>query len=111
MDQVLKIKKKGCFMDIEQKADDYIKDEETIQTTSNEENIEKKSSGILDILRSKTGEGSIESYNEHPLNFNNNKYISQIIRGATGIFGALDLAIIDIVMGVFGFITEKKNNV
>lgn len=96
-------------MNIEDKASDYIQDEETIQTIPNDQkNDQIPENSILKILKSKTGEGSIESYQDHPLNFKNNKYLGQIIRGMTGIIGSLDLAIIDIVMGLLGYFTDKK---
>lgn len=62
----------------------------------------------LSFLKAKTGEGSIESYIEHPMNFNRSKSLGQVIRGFTGLIGALDLAIIDIVVGALNFSKERK---
>lgn len=100
-----------------EKAENYINEEESDfekvnGDIPNNDNKEVRSSSgtskILDILKSKTGEGSIEDYKDHPLNFNNNKYIGQILRGLTGILGALDLAIIDISMGILGFFKDRN---
>ena len=63
------------------------------------------------FLLTKTGENGIEHYLEHPLNFSKSKGLAQVLRGATGLFGALDLAIIDIVVGMLQFAKEKKKEV
>jgi len=94
-----------------EKAENYIHDEDSLdfENPINEEIKEKtKASNFLDILKTKTGEGTIADYQEHPLNFNNNKYLGQILRGLTGILGALDLAIIDIGMGVLGLFKDRN---
>lgn len=62
----------------------------------------------LGFLQAKTGEGSIEDYIHHPMNVSKSKGLGQVIRGFTGLFGALDLAIIDIVVGLMQFTREKK---
>lgn len=62
----------------------------------------------LGFLTTKTGEGSIDYYIDHPLNFNKGKGMAQVIRGFTGLFGALDLAVIDILVGMLQFSKEKK---
>jgi hypothetical protein len=58
---------------------------------------------LLSILKSPTGQGTIDSYNDHPLNFKNNHFLSQILRGLSGIIGTLDFAVIDIILGTIGF--------
>jgi hypothetical protein len=63
---------------------------------------------LPDFMKAKTGEGSIEDYLEHPLNFNKSNAIARMIRGATGLLGALDLAIIDIGVGLLEFLKGKK---
>jgi hypothetical protein len=98
----------------QEKAENYINEEEgqDFETLAKEVPNEKeqpKSNKLFDILKSKTGNGTIESYQDHPLNFNNNKYIGQILRGLTGILGALDLAIIDIGMGILGLFKDRNN--
>ena len=62
----------------------------------------------LSFLQAKTGAGSIEDYIEHPMNIGKSKGMAQLIRGFTGLFGALDLAIIDITVGLMQFTKEKK---
>lgn len=62
----------------------------------------------LSFLQAKTGEGTIEDYIDHPMNINKSKGLGQLIRGFTGLFGALDLAIIDIVVGLMHFTKERK---
>lgn len=60
------------------------------------------------ILTAETGEGSVEDYLSHPLNYNNSRSLAQIIRGVTGIFGDLRLAIVDIVIGTYSMFTKKE---
>lgn len=62
----------------------------------------------LSILTAKTGEGSIEDYINHPLNFKGSRGMAQMIRGFTGIAGELDYAIIDIALGAFQYTKEGK---
>lgn len=62
----------------------------------------------LSFLKASTGSGPIEDYLDHPLNFNKGKGMAQMIRGATGLLGSLDLAIIDIFVGLLQFTKEKK---
>lgn len=63
---------------------------------------------ILEILRTPTGEGSIDDYVIHPLNFNQSKGLAQILRGLTGIVGDLKFAVVDIVIGTLRFSRERK---
>jgi hypothetical protein len=99
-----------------EKAEQYIHEENGLEFENPINEIPKndnspeqsKGGNIWNILKAKTGEGTIQDYEEHPLNFNNNKYIGQILRGLTGILGALDLAIIDISMGIFGLMRERN---
>jgi hypothetical protein len=106
-------------MNVEEKAEDYIELEEDMdfQKVDNSENesaaeTEKpKTRNIWSILTTKTGEGTIEKYQDHPLNFNKSGGIAQILRGLTGFMGALDLAVIDIGMGIFRVMQDRKNNV
>jgi hypothetical protein len=87
---------------------------EEIPVVDNVEIVETKPSLALnmpDWLTAKTGEGSLESYLEHPMNFNKSLAIARIIRGATGILGSLDLAVIDIGMGMLEFIKGRKAGV
>lgn len=78
--------------------------------------IEESTPGIrismpdLSFLAAPTGEGPIEEYMQHPLNFDNKKSTARILRGCTGICGNLDYAIIDIALGVIEKIKEKGNS-
>lgn len=70
---------------------------------------EPKNEFFNKIITAETGEGSIESYLDHPMNFNNSMGLAQTLRGLTGIIGNLNLAIIDIVFGALRFSKEKRN--
>lgn len=59
------------------------------------------------FLRAKTGDGSINDYLNHPLNFRESKGVAQMLRGFTGLLGELDLAVIDITLGAFQVVKEK----
>jgi hypothetical protein len=60
------------------------------------------------ILTAETGEGSINSYIDHPMNFSNSMGLAQLIRGLTGIVGNLNLAIVDVIFGALRFSKEKR---
>lgn len=64
----------------------------------------------LSFLAAPTGEGPIDDYMEHPLNFDHKKSTARILRGCTGICGNLDYAIIDIALGVIEKIKEKGSS-
>jgi hypothetical protein len=105
-------------MQIEESASDFIpneeenKEETPINGYPNEgQEQSKKGSKIIEMLKKETGEGSIASYEHHPLNRNGDNNISQIIRGCTGMLGNLNFAILDIVLGSMGFVKDKQNNV
>lgn len=75
------------------------------------ENIEVLNKPRFEVpqwLKSPTGGGSIESYVNHPLNFNGSWGLAQVIRGLTGIFTNLDYAVIDIVMGALKMSNASK---
>jgi hypothetical protein len=61
----------------------------------------------LGFLKAPTGEGEIENYLRHPLNINSSKSMARIIRGMSGMFGSLDLAIIDIALGAMDYMKPK----
>jgi len=94
-------------MDMENKASDYIREDNTEKNINEMPGIKKLN--FFDILKTETGQGDIEIYKNHPLNFNKSDSISQILRGATGFFGKLNLAIIDILLGIFQTIIEKRS--
>lgn len=62
----------------------------------------------LSWLKAKTGPGTIESYVDHPLNSSKSRGVAQILRGVTGLAGDLDLAVIDIGLGLVEVIKEKR---
>jgi hypothetical protein len=64
----------------------------------------------LSFLKAPTGEGSVEDYMDEPLNFDKSKSTARILRGFTGLLGALNLAIIDIVIGMLEKVKERKTN-
>ena len=61
-------------------------------------------------IKTPTGPGSIESYIDHPLNANGSRGVAQVLRGATGFFGALDLAIVDVTIGALEILKERRQN-
>lgn len=61
------------------------------------------------FLLAKTGAGAVEEYIDHPLNFDGAKSTARILRGLTGIAGQLDYALIDIGLGCFEKIKEKRS--
>lgn len=62
----------------------------------------------LTWLRTPTGDGSIDDYMDHPLNFFKSRGFAQMLRGLTGFFGNLKLAVIDIALGGFQFAKERQ---
>lgn len=64
----------------------------------------------LSWLKAKTGPGTIESYIDHPLNTSKSRGVAQILRGTTGLAGDLDLAVIDIGLGLVEVLKEKRVN-
>lgn len=71
--------------------------------------IEQSSRGIdFSVLKTQTGDGEINDYINHPLNFNQSRGMAQIIRGVTGFAGEMRYAIIDIVLGAMHYSKERK---
>ena len=91
--------------------DEFKTVEETLAQESDVVEVMPEEPGFslnLAWLRTPTGEGSIDDYIDHPLNFMKSRGFAQILRGATGFFGNLKLAVIDIVLGAFQFAKEKQ---
>ena len=66
--------------------------------------------GVLErVLKSQTGEGELSEYANHPLNYNGSIALSRIIRGVTGLLGNINLAIVDIFLGLLQFLFERRN--
>lgn len=64
----------------------------------------------LSFLAAPTGEGSVESYIDHPLNWDKRQSTARILRGCTGICGSLDYALVDIALGIIQKIKEKGSS-
>lgn len=64
----------------------------------------------LSILKAPTGEGAVEDYMDEPLNFDKTKSTARLLRGFTGLLGSLNLAIIDIIIGMLEKVKERKSN-
>ena len=77
-----------------------------------EQEVEAEEEGvdILEILKRPTGEGEVEAYLDHPLNFNGSYSMARILRGLTGMLGQdLKLAVIDLTVGTYQFIQERMS--
>lgn len=70
--------------------------------------VERRGIDVMGILKTETGEGEIDDYITHPLNFNGSKGMAQVIRGITGFAGNIRLAIVDIIVGVIRLGQERK---
>jgi len=75
-----------------------------------EEKIEEPKSFDFGFIMAETGEGNVEDYLEHPLNFNQSVGLARILRGLTGMLGNLRLAIIDIGFGLLEMSKERRGN-
>lgn len=64
----------------------------------------------LSFLLAPTGPGSIDDYVDHPLNAQQSKGLAQMLRGFTGLCGALDYAIVDIGLGAVTYMQEGKRH-
>lgn len=60
----------------------------------------------MSFLLSETGSGSIEDYVDHPFNVHGSKGVARVLRGATGLLGNLNYAVIDIGLGVLEVVKE-----
>lgn len=63
---------------------------------------------MIDFLKTPTGAGSVESYIDHPMNFDSSKEIAQVLRGVTGLFGNIGLAVVDILIGGMRWMNLRK---
>jgi hypothetical protein len=62
------------------------------------------------FLKAKTGEGTIDQYLDHPLNFNESRAIARVLRGASGLMGDLDFALVDIGIGVLDYVRGRRSH-
>lgn len=60
------------------------------------------------FLKAPTGEGSIEEYLQHPMNFNESRGMARILRGLSGMFDNLNYALVDIVVGIMDLSKSSK---
>jgi hypothetical protein len=61
-------------------------------------------------MKSPTGEGPVESYLDHPMNLLGDKTGARILRGLSGLFGALNFALVDLIWGGFEFLRSRGQN-
>ena len=73
---------------------------EALGITEKIETVKNKIDWLDFILNTRTGQGSIETYDKHDLNFTGTRGTAHIIRGLVGFFGNTDRAIVDVVVGV-----------
>lgn len=74
------------------------------------EEVPQEPKGLdFSFLKAETGEGEIEDYITHPLNFNESRGTARVLRGLTGMFGSLRYAVIDIAIGLMEFTKPKQN--
>lgn len=84
---------------------------QVIEKTARDTETEVKSeSKIMTILKRKTGAGDVEDYLSHPLNYNGSMPLARILRGVTGLLGATDVAIADIMIGLLQLLTQRSWN-
>lgn len=96
----------------EKTLDELIQEESGVASeTVIDDPVEIESAGggfDFSFLKAETGEGAIEEYIDHPMNFNKSNSVARILRGMTGMIGNLRLAILDIGLGILEFTKERK---
>ena len=75
------------------------------------ESLGDKAKGVFKNfnLLAPTEDKPLEDYRNHVLNFNKSTAMCRIIRGIQGIAGELNLALFDIVVGIYEFRKPKKD--
>lgn len=94
-------------MNNEKSINELISEEVPEQNFAEIKETESKSFN-LNFLKAETGQGSISDYIDSPLNFNRSNAIARVIRGLTGFLGNLNLALVDILIGVLEYMQEKR---
>lgn len=88
--------------------------EGNLKIGENAQNIEAEkpqfSFQIPNFLKAPAISVPIEEYQNHTLNFDKKKSTGRIIRGLEGLLGALNYAIIDLIMGIVEKAKEKGGN-
>lgn len=97
---------------------DMLKDEvkaeaEPVAAATEQAQAEGEGINWVEILKRESPDKPIETYKEHPLNFNSAPCTGQVIRGFEGLLGeGLKYAILDIVIGtircIVGAVQKKK---
>lgn len=87
----------------------YMEDDLSIAEDS-QGGFSKGNDFIKKIITAETGAGSVESYINHPMNFNESKSVARILRGLTGMFDNLNYAIIDVIIGGLDLLKSRRNN-
>lgn len=62
----------------------------------------------MSFVLAPTGEGLVEDYIDHAMNPRGSHGVARILRGATGMLGQLNYAIIDIALGTMEVMKEGK---
>lgn len=73
-----------------------------------EQPIQAVGVNIMEFIKRPTGEGDVNEYINHPMNYDGTREVGQVIRGMTGLLGALNYAIIDIGIGLMKILSKKK---
>jgi len=86
--------------------------EESMPTPAQGGKTQSKTQGILDYVTATTGNGSLQEYQDTPVNPNNSEGVAHIMRGVSGLMGKKidDWALIDILQGAFKFSKEHKSD-
>lgn len=72
-----------------------------------EERERAESPRWLQWLKSEPGPGDVDSYRQHPLNWDGSYEVAQVLRGLTGLLGNLRLAVVDLLMGGFRILSRR----
>lgn len=59
------------------------------------------------LLTAETGEGEIDAYRSHPLNWDGSLEVARLLRGLTGMLGNLRLAIVDVAFAIVKLATRR----
>lgn len=68
---------------------------------------DRRTPSWLDWLKSEPGPGDVESYRQHPLNWDGSYEVGQVLRGMTGLLGNLRLAVVDLLIGGLRLLSRR----
>ena len=80
---------------------------ESEETERNAEPVPEPEAWWKRILTAETGPGPVSDYRDHPLNPGASVGCAHVLRGLTGIFGSLNLALADVAVGVVRWVSER----